>query len=149
VDYSLVKKAIADAVRQAEIPNLTCYPYLPDNPELPCFWAGEVQIRANNAFGLRPGGFDITTITCGVFVGGADDKDAQRMLDRLISDTGDYSVREALYTHGSPPGDHALGGLADDLAIDSVDGYGQISLGENRNYYGATIAVRLIGKGDA
>lgn len=150
MDYSLVKAALRDAVKAASIPKLNCYQYLPDNPELPCFWAGEVQIKANNAMGLlSPGGWDLATITCGVFVGTADDADAQRRLDQLISRTGTYSVRSALYTHGrGAPGVAALGGLCDDIVVDSVEGYGIISLGENRNYYGATMSVRLLGKGD-
>lgn len=151
MDYALVKAAIANSVKQAKIPQLTCYSYLPDNPELPCFWAGEVQIKPNNAMGLlTPGGWDLTTVTCGIFVSQADDQDAQRKLDQLISRTGTYSVRQALYTYGrGAPGVSALGGLCDDLVVDGIEGYGLISLGENRNYYGVTIAVRLIGKGDA
>lgn len=148
MDYSLVKKALADALKN-KVPGLTTYSYLPDNPELPCFFAGEIQVRPNNSFGPTPGGFDITTITCGVFVSQADDLDGQRKLDQLLSRSGPNSIREAIYTYGSPPGEHALGGLADDLVIDGIDGYGVISLGENRNYYGANITVRLIGKGDA
>lgn len=149
MDYSLVKQALADAVTAAEIPKLTCYAYMPDNPELPCFFAAEVSIKPNSAFGLTPGGYDTTTITCGIFVGMADDLDGQRKLDLLISRDGPYSVRNALYTHGrGAPGVAALGGLCDDLVIDSIDGYGVISLGENRNYYGANVSVRLIGSGD-
>jgi hypothetical protein len=149
MDYSLVKQALAAAVATAEIPKLTCYSYLPDNPELPCFFAGEVSVRPNNSFGLTPGGYDLTTITCGIFVGHADDRDGQRRLDQLISRDGAYSIRAALYTHGrGSPGVAALGGLCDDLVIESIDGYGEISLGDNKNYYGANISVRLIGSGD-
>lgn len=149
MDYSLVKQALRDAVTAAEIPNLASYAYLPDNPELPCFAATEVQIRSNNAFGLTPGGYDLTTITCVIFVGAADDADGQRKLDQLISRDGQYSVRSALYTHGRGlPGQAALGGLCDDFAIDSIEGYGLITLGENRTYYGVTMTVRLIGTGD-
>lgn len=150
-DYSEIKNALAGAVRSAEIPGLSCYAYLPDNPELPCFFAGEVSIRANNAMGslLSPGGWDLTTITCGIFVSTADDLDGQRKLDQLISRTGAYSIRQALYTYGrGSPGESALGGLCDDIVCDSIDGYGVISLGENRSYYGANVSVRLIGSGD-
>lgn len=149
MDYSLVKAALASAVAQAEIPKLATYSYLPDNPELPCFFAGEVSVKSNNSFGLTPGGYDQATITCGIFVTMADDLDGQYMLDRLISRDGPYSIRSALYTHGrGAPGVAALGGLCDDLVIDSIDGYGVISLGDNKNYYGANISVRLIGTGD-
>ena len=34
MDYSLVKQALADAVTAAEIPKLSSYAYLPDNPVL-------------------------------------------------------------------------------------------------------------------
>lgn len=149
MDYSLVKQALADAVTAAEIPKLSSYAYLPDNPELPCFFAGEVQVRPNNAFGLiSPGGWDLATITCGIFVSQGDDRDGQRRLDQLISRTGTYSIRQALYVHGrGAPGVAALGGLCDDLVIDGIEGYGVISLGDNKNFYGANISVRLIGTG--
>lgn len=149
MDYSLVKQALAAAVKAAAIPKLSAYSYLPDNPELPCFFAGEVQIKSNNAMGLTPGGWDLTTITCGIFVAQGDDLDGQRMLDQLISRDGTYSIRQALYTYGrGAPGVAALGGLCDDLAIDGIDGYGVISLGDNKNFYGANLTVRLIGSGD-
>lgn len=150
MDYSLVKQALRDAVKQAEIPKLTCYAYLPDNPELPCFLASEVSVRPNNAMGLlTPGGWDLATVTCTIFTSAADDLDGQRILDQLISRSGPYSVRQALYTFGrGAPGAAALGGLCDDIVVDSIDGYGVISLGDNRAYYGANLSVRLIGSGD-
>lgn len=150
MNYSEVKQALAAAVTAAEIPKLNAYAYLPDNPELPCFFAGEVQVRPNNAMGLlTPGGWDLAVITCGIFVAQGDDRDGQRMLDLLISRTGDYSIRQALYTHGrGAPGVAALGGLCDDISLDGIDGYGVISLGDNKNFYGANLTVRLIGSGD-
>ena len=150
MDYSLVKQALANAVKAAEIPNLEAYAYLPDNPELPCFYAGQVSIKSNNAMGLLlPGGWDLATVTCGIFVSAADDLDGQRKLDQLISRSGPYSIREALYVHGrGADGDPALGGLCDDIVVDSIDGYSEISYTDNRVYYGANITVRLIGSGD-
>lgn len=149
MDYSLVKQALADAVNAAAIPKLNAYSYLPDNPELPCFFAGEVSIKANNAMGLAsPGGWDLAVVTCGIFVAQGDDLDSQRKLDQLISRSGTYSIRQALYAHGrGAPGVAALGGLCDDFAIDGIDGYGVISLGDNKNFYGANMSVRLIGSG--
>lgn len=149
MDYSLVKQALADAVTAYNIPNFDAYSYLPDNPHLPCFVAGEVDIQVNNSFGPGPGGFDIATVTCSVFVTDADDLDGQRKLDQLISRTGAYSIRQALWAARGLPGQAALGGLCDDLSLDRIDGYGMIALGDNRNYYGANLHVRLIGSGDS
>lgn len=148
MDYSLVKQALADAVTAYEIPDFDAYPYLPDNPHLPCFVAGEVEILINNSFGPGPGGYDQATITCSVFVSDADDLDGQRKLDQLISRTGVYSVRAALWAARGAPGQAALGGLCDDLSLDRIDGYGLVQLGDNRSYYGANLTVRLIGNGD-
>lgn len=149
MNYSDVKIALAAAVTAAAIPKLSAYSYLPDDPELPCFFAGEVQVKSNNAMGLlSPGGWDLATITCGIFVSQADDLDGQRMLDLLISRSGPYSIRQALYDHGrGAPGQAALGGACDDIVCDGIDGYGVISLGDNKNFYGANLAVRLIGSG--
>jgi hypothetical protein len=148
VDYSLVKQELANAIKVAEIPDLDSYSYLPDSPHLPCFIAGEVDIEVNNSFGPGPGGFDIATVTCSVFVSDADDLDGQRKLDQLISRSGTYSVRQALWAARGEPGQAALNGACDDFSIDRISGYGLIQLGNNQSYYGANITVRLIGSGD-
>lgn len=145
MDYSLVKEALANAVKAANIPHLDSYSYLPDTPHLPCFFAGEVAIRVNNSYG----GYDEATITCSVFVSASDDRDGQRTLDRLISRTGPYSIRQALNDHGKgAPGQPALDGTCDDFSIDSIEGYGKIQVGDNQTFYGANITVRLIGSNE-
>lgn len=146
---SLVKQRLAAAVDAAAITwttggktmKLTCYSYMPNDPELPCFVAGEVQIKVHNT--MR--GADVLIVTCTVFVSASEDLDAQQLLDQLISNEGTASVRNALLAARGLPGQAALSGAADDLAIDEVNGYGLIQVGGNDAYYGANIIVRVIG----
>jgi hypothetical protein len=74
-----------------------------------------------------------------VFVSDADDLDGQRKLDQLISRSGTYSVRQALWARAESPGQAALNGALrrPGRSIGS-SGYGLISLGDNQNFTART-----------
>lgn len=145
-----VRQAISDAV-DAGIAgvdgmwNLTCTPYVPDAVTVPHFYAGEVEIDVNNAYGS--GGYDQARITCRVLVSRADDKTGQALLDELLSRTGTNSIRAALNIARGAPGQAALSGTCDDFSIDRIQGYRLYQVGDTQ-YFGAEIVVRVIGSGE-
>lgn len=145
MQVATVKQELANAVKAAGIPNLDCYSFAPAEPHIPCFYAGEVTIAPNQSFGPRPGGHDEAEITCTVYTSAADDADGQALLDAYLSDSGTYSIRAAILVARGLPGQLALNGAADDLAIVRIDGYRMIAGPNQDMYYGAKITVRVIG----
>lgn len=145
MQIATVKAAIRDAVIAAEIPELDCYSYVPDNPSVPCFYPGEVTIDPNQTFG----GSDSAEITCRVLVSAGDDADGQALLDQYLSRSGPYSIRAALNAARGAPGELALGGAADDFVITKIDGYRMIPTPNQELLYGAQITVRVIGSEEA
>jgi hypothetical protein len=142
LNYSLVKRELAAAVKAAGIARLNCYGFSPAAPTIPAFTVGPVTIEPNVTFG----GSDTAEFTCTVLVSQADDKDGQTLLDDLLSRDGEKSIRAALIAARGEPGDFALNGAADDLSIVRIDGYRLINWGgEEATYFGADITVRVIG----
>lgn len=136
-----VKAALRDAVLAAQIENLDCYAFAPDDPETPCFYVGEVTLNPQTTFG----GCDTAEFTCRVLVAAGEDEDSQAVLDALLSRSGTRSVRAALEAARGAPGAAALDGAADDLSIVRIDGYRMISGPGETTYYGANITVRVLG----
>jgi hypothetical protein len=152
MEISAVKAALAAAVDAAaiDIPGagkLQAYPNSPDDPNVPAFTCGQVVIDPNGTFGQNKGaGMETIDVTCTVLVGIGESDDGQQLLDKLISKDGAYSVRVALAAARGEPGEMALDGEADDCWVTRVDGYRRLSYGgEDKNYYGADITVRVIG----
>lgn len=141
MNLSTVKSELAAAVAAAGIPGLDTYAFVPDRPSIPCFYAGEVTIEPNNTFG----GSDVADVTCRVLVAHSDDLDGQLLLDKYLSRDGAYSIRAALFAARGEPGELALNGAADDLAVIRIDGYRTYADSENNAFYGADITVRVIG----
>lgn len=141
MQIATVKAALRDAVLVAEIPELDCFAFVPDDPPFPCFYAGEVTIEPNQSFG----GYDQAEIVCRVLVSASDDADGQARLDQYLSRSGQYSIRAALLAARGAPGELALGGAADDLLIVRIDGYRMIPTPNQELAYGAQITVRVIG----
>jgi hypothetical protein len=141
VQVALVKQELAAAVRAAGLPKLECLPYVPSDPPVPAFFVGEVDINPNTTFG----GCDTAEFTCTVLVGAAEDLDGQLLLDQYLSRDGDHSIRAALLAARGEPGELALNGAVDDLKIVRINGYRTIPMGDDRTYYGATIAVQVLG----
>lgn len=149
---SLVKTALREAVRAADINipklgRLECYNHSPSNPNVPAFTCGQVVIDPLGTFlGTNRRGMQTLDFTCSVLTSTGEDDAGQQWLDELISLDGPYSITQALLAARGEPGELALGGAADDLFVQRIDGYRMLSYGgEDQNYYGADITVRVIG----
>lgn len=142
MDVSAVRSAIAAAVDTA-IPSLNCFGYMPSAIPEPAFIAGEVEILFDQAMGR---GLDELLITCYLLVSRADDRAGQEALDTYLKGSGPDSVKAALVAARGAPGELALGGLAHDLHLTAVRGYGLHEIG-GTEYFGAVLTVRVWGEG--
>jgi hypothetical protein len=142
MDISAVRTAIANAVYTA-IPSLTCFGYMPSAIPEPAFITGEVEITFDRAMGR---GLDELAVTCYLLVSRADDQAGQQTLDKYLKGSGADSVKAALVAARGAPGQLALGGLAHDLHLTAVRGYGLHEIG-GVEYFGALLTVRVWGEG--
>lgn len=147
MQISLVRDAIADAARAIVLPagigKLTCTGYVPDSVVTPCFFVAEVDVTYDRTMGR---GMDELSFTCRVLAGRADDRSAQRILDALLSGAGEASLKQAIEAARGAPGESALGGLADDLRLERVQGYRWYEH-QGSSFVGAELAVKVIGDG--
>lgn len=148
MQITAVKNAIADAVRSAVIlpagvGKLTCSGFVPDSVVVPCFFAAEVDVNYDLTHGR---GTDELLITCRVLAGRADDRSSQRILDGMLSGSGPASLKAAFTAARGGPGEMALGGVADDVHLQRVQGYRWYEHAGS-SYVGAELAVRVIGDG--
>ncbi|MER5882716.1 hypothetical protein ABT160_02690 [Streptomyces sp. NPDC001941] len=144
---SAVREAIADAARAVTMPvgtrKLTSTGYVPDEVNEPCFFAGEYSVDFDKAMGRA---LDEAEITCRVLVSRADDKAAQRLLDRMLSGSGPGSLKQAIEAARGAPGEYALGGLAHDLRVTRIQGYRWYEHA-GVDYVGAELTIKVIGDG--
>lgn len=151
MEISEVKAALAAAVQAADINipgagRLECYAHSPMAPNVPAFTCGQVAIDPLGTFGPSGPGMETLDITCSVLTSTADDDSGQRLLDKLISKDGPYSIRQALLVARGGPGQAALDGAADDVWVVRIDGYRMLEYGgPEATYYGADLTVRVIG----
>jgi hypothetical protein len=147
MQISEVREAIAEAARAIVLPAgagaLTCTGYTPDAVTEPHFFVGEVEVNFDKAMGR---GLDELSITCRALVGRGDDRAAQKVLDGLLSGAGPASLKAAIEAARGAPGELALGGLADDLHLQRVQGYRWYEH-NGTQYVGAELIIRVIGKG--
>ncbi len=141
MEISAVRDGIAEAV--SVIPGLTCLGYMPGAIDPPSFLVGEVEVQFDQTMGR---GLDELVITCYLFTSRADDQAGQQALDKHLSGSGPDSVKAALVAARGEPGQLALGGLAHDLHLRSIQAYGMHEIGDT-HYYGASLTVRVWGKG--
>lgn len=148
MQISLIRDAIADAARVVVLPagigKLTCFGYVPDSIVAPCFFVGEVDVNFDKTMGR---GTDELLFTCRVLAGRADDRSAQRILDALLSGAGEASLKQAIEAARGAPGELALGGLADDLHLQRVQGYRWYEH-QGSSFVGAELAIKVIGDGN-
>ncbi|MFB9512396.1 hypothetical protein [Streptomyces purpureus] len=146
---SAVREAIADAARAVVLPDgvgkLTCSGYTPDSITPPHFFAGEYAVEFDKAMRRS---LDEVELTCRVLVGRADDRSAQRTLDRMLSGAGPASLKAAIEAARGAPGEFALGGLAHDLHVMRVQGYRWYEH-QGIQYVGAELIIKIIGEGSA
>lgn len=148
MQISQVRDAIADAARVVTLPagigKLVCTGYVPDAVVTPCFFVGEVEVNFDKAHGR---GMDELLFTCRVLAGRSDDRTAQRIIDALLSGAGTSSLKQAIEAARGAPGQMALGGLADDLRLERVQGYRWFEHA-GATYVGAELAIKVIGSGN-
>ncbi|NEA61360.1 hypothetical protein [Streptomyces sp. SID12488] len=148
MQISAVRDALADAARVVVLPagigKLTSTGYVPDSVVVPCFFVAEVDINFDKTMGR---GTDELMFTCRVLAGRADDRSSQRVLDALLSGAGVASLKQALEAARGAPGELALGGAADDLHLERVQGYRWYEH-QGSSYVGAELAVKVIGDGN-
>lgn len=136
-DLTDLREALAANLES--IPRLAQSPWLLSNPTPP---AAEIQpgdIEYDHAFGR---GTDLHRFVVRVFVGNTSDKGAQRMLDRLMAGSGEYSVKAALES------DCTLGGACDDLHVKRCSGARIFSREGMAPVLGAEFEVEVIAAGD-
>jgi hypothetical protein len=147
VQISQVRDAIAAAasviVLPAGIGKLTCTGYVPDSIVAPCFFVGETDVNYDQTMGR---GTDELIITCRVLAGLADDRSAQQILDAMLSGAGPASLKQAIEAARGAPGELALGGLADDLHLQRVQGYRWYEH-QGSSFVGAEFVIKVIGDG--
>lgn len=149
MQISPIRDAIADAARTIVLPDgvgkLTSTGYLPDSVVAPCFYVAEVEVTFDRAMGR---GMDELMFTCRAYASRSDDRASQRILDAMLSGSGSASLKQAIEVARGAPGEMALGGLADDLHIQRVQGYRWFEH-SGSSYLGAELMIKVIGKGNA
>jgi hypothetical protein len=137
VNVRSIKKGLAAAA--GTVDGLTTYSYCPAAVEVPCFYAGEVEVAYHQTYG---GDAEVTVMGY-LLTSTAEDEAGQELLDRFLSVGNPDSVVDAL--EGTPQsGPQTLGGVCDDLVIMQATGYRQYQVGE-KSYYGARVPIRAIG----
>lgn len=148
MQISAVRDALADAARAVVLPEgvaaLTCTGYVPDAITEPHFYVGEYTQSFDRAMGRA---LDQMEVTCRVLVGRQDDRASQRVLDALLSGSGDASLKQAIEAARGAPGEYALGGLAHDLHVMRVQGYRWYEHADT-TYIGAELIIKVIGDGE-
>lgn len=113
--------------------------YAPDNPSPPCAFPLVPAIDSYRAAMGR--GTYVVTYQIVVLTGAQLDRVGQHNLARYANPTGTSSIRAAL-----EGGDKTLGGLVNDLVVDSFDPDGLEQVGVI-GYYGGVFSVRVIASG--
>lgn len=148
MQISPIRDAIADAARTVVLPDgigkLTTTGYVPDSVAAPCFFVAEVEVTYDRSMGR---GMDELMFTCRALVGRTDDRTSQKILDGLLSGSGPASLKAAIEAARGAPGEAALGGLADDMHLERVQGYRWYEH-EGTTYVGAELMIKVIGPGD-
>ncbi|MGW6142169.1 hypothetical protein [Streptomyces sp. NPDC055140] len=144
-----IREAIAAAAKTVALPagiaKLKTYGYVPDAVSAPCFFVAEVDITYDKTFGR---GTDQLDFTCRVLISATNDRASQRILDSLLSGSGPASLKQAIEAARGAAGEYALGGLADDLHIQRVQGYRWYEHA-GAEYVGAELVIKVIGNGSS
>ncbi|MFF1685932.1 hypothetical protein [Streptomyces sp. NPDC058254] len=149
MDITAVRQGLAAAAKAVTMPSgvakLKVFPYVPDAVAAPCFFVAEVDITYDKTFGR---GTDELSFTCRVLISAANDRASQRTLDALLSGSGPSSLKQAIEAARGAPGELALGGAADDLRIERVQGYRWYEHA-GAEYVGAELVIKVIGDGSS
>ena len=121
------------------IDGLRGYGYAPDNPSPPCAFPLVPDIGSYREAMKR--GTYVIPFQVAVLTGAQLDRTGQKSLAGFVSQTGTASVRVAL-----EDGDKTLGGIVNDLVVDSFTSRGLEEVGLV-GYYGGLFTVRVIATG--
>jgi hypothetical protein len=147
VQLSAVRAAVAEAAKVVVLPpkagKLTCTGHVPDSVAEPHLFVGDITIDYDITMGR---GRDAFELTVRVLVGRQDDERSQAVLDAMLSGAGPASLKAAFEAARGAPGEMALGGLADDIRLERVQGYRWYEH-QGTQYVGAELIIRVIGPG--
>ena len=122
MDIDAVCQAIADAITTAALDvngeRLTATPFAPDAPTTPHFYTAEFTGNYDKTFANS---LTDLTLTCRLMLARADDKTGQQQAKALAS-TGTGTLHQAFRDMRGAPGQSALGGAADDIHLQRVQG---------------------------
>lgn len=136
---SLADIMAAVGARLDTIDGLRGYDYAPDDPSPPCAFPLVPSIGSYRDT-MRRGTY-VLLLQVAVLTGAQVDRAGQQRLAGYASPTGTTSIRACL-----EDGDRTLGGLVQDLVVDSFDALGLQQVGLV-SYYGGTVLVRVIASG--
>lgn len=125
--------------RLATITGLQAYDFAPDNPTPPCAFPLVPAIPSYRETFQR--GRYVIPLQVALLTGAQLDRPGQHKLAAYASQTGDNSIRAAI------EGDKTLGGVAEDLVVDSFNPSGLDEVGLV-GYYGGLFTVRVILRGN-
>jgi len=128
-----LREGLAAAVATTGLP---CHAYLLGNPTPPCAWVipGDPVVDFDETMGR---GLDTWHLVVEVFVALTTDKGAQLRLDPYMAGEGATSLKAAIEADGS------LGGVCDDLRVESIVGVGEYNLGDRGVMLGFRTLVTL------
>lgn len=135
-------RQIMDAIgdRLDTIDGLRGRGYAPDNPQPPVAFPLIPPITSYRETMKR--GTYVITFQVAVLAGAQVDRVGQQRLAGYVDPTGPQSIRAAL-----EDGDRTLGGLINDLVVDSFDPQGLETVGLVP-YYGGIFSIRVIASGE-
>lgn len=117
------------------IPDLQASAQFLANPTTPSAHVFPGEIEFHKAMG---NGHADWHLTVQAFVTVLFDSGAQKLLDKYIAEAGEYSVKAAIEADGT------LGGVADDLIVESCSGYRVYPRPEGSPVLGAEWKVRIM-----
>lgn len=138
MDYNEIADALAAIANGV---GLRGFSEVPDAIPTWAFIVGEMDVNPNLTFGSRSGtrrGTDEVTITCRIFVGRYDDKQAQRKLREWMSGSGQKSLIQAIQA------DKTLCGTVHSSKVARFSGNRMFDIGGTK-HYGIEVDVYAIG----
>jgi hypothetical protein len=143
VDIYQVQVELANALSDVitlDGKKLHCYEYVPNLPVYPAFYVAEYTIDPY----MTMGGRYRVTFQTRLLIAPSTDRHAQKVLAHLLSQVGAGSIYAAFEAARGEPGQLALGGTADDFAINPPIKVQMFQIGDTL-VYGADIPIEVIG----
>lgn len=143
MDIDAVCTAIADAITDAELEaggnRVTATPFASEALTAPHFYTAEFTGNYDKTFGA----LTELTLTCRLMLSRADDRSGQQGAKALAS-TGTGTIHAAFRAMRGEAGQAALGGAADDIHLQRVQGPRLYEIGQ-ATFYGLEFTVFVMG----